>query len=829
MGVRVGHLVGVTAKHGLDVIVALLGTLKAGAGYVPLPDYFPADRLRSTAMQSGLGIVIGHIPALTGLGLSEIAMENLADQRPEGRFVPDAALTGASVAYVMYTSGSTGTPKGVVIPHRGILRLVGAQDYMTLGPDSRILQNSPVAFDAATLEIWGALLNGGTLVIADDDALSLSALGRTLHDQRITTLWLTAGLFHAMADETPEAFAPLTHLLTGGDVVSPARVARVMAACPDLAVINGYGPTENTTFTCCHPITRAEADSGAPLPIGRPIRGTGIHVLNDALHPVPVGEVGELYASGRGLALGYLGRDDLTAEKFISAPWDPALMLYRTGDLVRQNAAGLVHFVGRLDGQVKIRGFRIELGEIETALESHPGVKRAVAVATTLGGQDDKVLAAYLLFRTIPVPRQALVDHIKTRLPDHARPAYLIGVGDIPVTANGKVDLRALPPPTVADMLASEAAPQTETERHLADIWAEALGFGKTGSGKIGLDADFFEMGGHSLLAVKVFARIKRKFGVDLPISTLFAHPTLRTLAHKIRDTVDTSVNRSVGQAYSGRPENAPWDTSVIVDAGPGTGARPLFVVGGGGGNVNNLVDLGRILGKHRAVIGLQTRGILGHSLHTSIETTAADHLANIRRYQPQGPYLLAGYSAGAFTAFEMARQLRAGGEEVGFVGLLDTSAPHFTFQKVGSWFDRLRYSAGLVRKYGPKPLWLNVTAWASNKLQPDALVRAGMALRPEKFRHLALERHWWTISAQYDPAPYAGDAWLFLTESDLDGFIVNRMRKVDPLFGWSAFVQGDLRVSKHVSSHLSMLTGTAVVDLANMIEAEIKHAEKRR
>ena len=443
-----------------------------------------------------------------------------------------------------------------------------------------------------------------------------------------------------------------------------------------------------------------------------------------------------------------------------------------------------------------------------------------MVVATFLNGQDDKVLAAYLLFHAAPVPRNALLDHVKTRLPDHARPAFFIPVADIPVNANGKVDLRALPPVTVADFEKGEAEPQTETERALAQIWSETLGLTK-----VGLDADFFELGGHSLLAVKVFARIKRKFGVELPISTLFAQPTLRTLARRIRETVETSA----GLTYSGPPEDAPWDTTVVVHAGPGNTASPLFVVGGVGGNVNNLLELGRALGGCRPVIGLQTRGILGHRLHETIEATAADHLANIRRYQPQGPYLLAGYSGGAFTAFEMAHQLHTAGEEVGFLGLLDSSAPNFTFQKAGSSLDRIGYSARLLRKYGLKPLWLNATNWLSRKLQSDAVVRAGIALRPEKFRHIQLARHWWKVSAKYEPSPYLGDAWLFLTESDQDGFTVTQMRKNDPLYGWPAVLQGDLRVSKHAAGHLGMLTGTAVLDLAKMIEAEIQHAQKGR
>ena len=826
-GVRAGDLVGVDTPRGLDVIVALLGIVKAGAGYVPLPQYYPEDQIRSTAMQSALRHVIGHVPALAGLGLIEIPMMGLCDARPPANttlatavgFAAPAGPSGNSVAYVMYTSGSTGTPKGVIIPHRGILRLVVDQDYMTLGPGTRILQNSPLAFDAATLEVWGALLTGGTLVIAGNDELSLSGLAATLKDNRISTLWLTAGLFHAMADETPEAFAALSELLTGGDVVSPVRVARVLRACPGLRVINGYGPTENTTFTCTHTISRAEAEAGTPLPIGRPVRGTAVHILDDAMAPVAPGVAGELYASGLGLALGYLGRDDLTSAKFMTAPGDDQTLLYHTGDLARQDGDGLLHFLGRIDGQVKIRGFRIELAEVEAALESHPGVKRAVVVATTLGSQDDKVLVAYIVFSGAPVTTRRLLAYVKTKLPDHARPAHFIPMAGIPVNANGKVDVRALPPVAIIGTDATTLeGPQTETQKALTQIWSDVLGLRH-----IALDADFFELGGHSLMAVKMFARIKRGFGIDLPISTLFLHPTIRKLARKVQETSDTAV----GLMYSGTPEDAPWDTTTVVDPGPDNSASPLFVVGGVGGNVNNLVELGRALGVHRPLVGLQTRGILGHRMHATIEQTAADHLANLRRHQPEGPYLLAGYSGGAFAAFEMARQLRAAGEEVGFLGLLDTSAPKFTFVKSGSLWDRLTYSIGLLRRHGAGPLATNIGSWLRNKLQTDAVVRAGVVVRPDKFRHVQLTRHWWSISALYDPAPYAGNAWLFLTESDLDGFTASQMQKSDPAFGWPAFVQGKLRITRHKSDHLGMLIGDAAKELAQLLEAEIQTAQK--
>ena len=251
-GLERGGLVGVSAVQTPNTIIALLAVLKAGGGYVPLAHYYPAERLKIIVRDDGLQLVIGSLPALADMGLREIGFDWKTCHEAAQPSLP--ALDGGDVAYVMYTSGSTGTPKGVMVPHRAILRLVRGQNFMDLGPDERILQNSPIAFDAATLEIWGALLNGGTLVLPEDMLGSLGALGAVIRDQRITSMWLTAGLFHAMADARPGDFAPLRQLLTGGDVVSPGAVAKVMAACPQLTVINGYGPTENTTFPCCHTI-----------------------------------------------------------------------------------------------------------------------------------------------------------------------------------------------------------------------------------------------------------------------------------------------------------------------------------------------------------------------------------------------------------------------------------------------------------------------------------------------------------------------------------------------------------------------------------------------
>src|SRR6056297_225723 len=355
LGVTPGARIAVPARRAPETILAFLAILKAGAAYVPLPENYPAERLAHIRAEAEIGFVLGAFPALEAIGVVRIDPDGAdgVDNTPDEADAPVLPTPdGESLAYVMYTSGSTGTPKGVMVPHRGVMRLVQGQDFMELGPDERILQNSPLAFDAATLEIWGALLNGGTLVLPEaGETGTLRGLGAVLAREKITALWLTAGLFHVMADERPADFAPLRQLLTGGDVVSPVKVAQVMAACPALTVINGYGPTENTTFTCCHTITAEDVASGRALPIGRAIAGTEVHVLDEALRPVSDGETGELCAAGLGLALGYLGRPDLTEAAFVQAPWDPETRLYRTGDLVRRDAEGRVHYLGRIDTQ----------------------------------------------------------------------------------------------------------------------------------------------------------------------------------------------------------------------------------------------------------------------------------------------------------------------------------------------------------------------------------------------------------------------------------------------------------------------------------------------
>lgn len=397
LGVGPGLLVGICVKRSLEMVVSILGILKAGGAYVPLDPNYPQERLAFMADDARLSVIITHehlvqrLPACQAERLCiDTDWRQLARHSTENPVCP---VTAEHLAYVMYTSGSTGIPKGASITHRSVVRLVKETNYAGLTAAEVFLQYAPISFDAATLELWGSLLNGGVLVVPPPHNLSLSELGEMVREHGVTILWLTAGLFHLMVDECLEDLRTVRQLLSGGDVLSVPHVTRVLATLKGCTLINGYGPTENTTFTCCYPMTSVE-QIGASVPIGRPIANTSVYILDRHLQPAPVGVPGELYTGGDGLARDYHNRPGLTAEKFIRNPFGEG-RLYRTGDLVRYLPDGNIEFLGRIDNQVKVRGFRIELGEIEAVLERHPAVQQAVVLA--LADQDgDKRLAAYL-------------------------------------------------------------------------------------------------------------------------------------------------------------------------------------------------------------------------------------------------------------------------------------------------------------------------------------------------------------------------------------------------------------------------------------------------
>ncbi|HEY2740022.1 MAG TPA: amino acid adenylation domain-containing protein, partial [Thermoanaerobaculia bacterium] len=536
-GLRPEERVAVLAERSPDLIVALLGILEAGGAYLPLDPVDPPERLSALLRDAGASLLVAQEAPPFELPAEVRLVTPAGEQKTEETEAGLPEVSAAALAYVIYTSGSTGKPKGVAVTHRNVVRLVRGVDYVDVGPEQTWLQFAPVSFDASTLEIWAPLLNGGKLVLFPGRIASLDDLARVVKTHRVTSAWLTAGLFHEMVDGRLDGLQPLTQLLAGGDVVSADHARRALAAHPGLTLIDGYGPTEGTTFTSTHRLTSADR-VGESVPIGRAIANARTYVLDERLSPVPAGVRGELYVGGEGLARGYLNRPDLTAERFVpdvigTASAEAGGRLYRTGDLVRQRADGTLEFLGRLDQQVKLRGFRIELGEIEAVLAALAGVREAAALVR----QDrpgDRRLVAYVTGAGGDIAA-SLREQLRGRLPAYMVPDAFVMLAALPLTANGKVDRKALPAPERQSSEESYVAPRTPVEEVLAGIWSEVLGVERVGS------ADhFFDLGGHSLLATRVMSRLRSAFGVELSLRTLFEALTLSELAARIEAALRT-------------------------------------------------------------------------------------------------------------------------------------------------------------------------------------------------------------------------------------------------------------------------------------------------
>ncbi|WP_017609486.1 non-ribosomal peptide synthetase [Nocardiopsis xinjiangensis] len=427
----------------------------------------------------------------------------------------------------MFTSGSTGRPKGVVVDHRNIVALT--RDSRWAEAHGRILFHSPHAFDAATYEVWVALLNGGTVVLAPEHGITTDTVRSGVRDHGITALFLTTALFNLFAQQDPACFAGLRQVWTGGEAADPASFTRVSEACEATEIVHVYGPTETTTFATCAPIGPGHAGK-ASCPIGRPMDGTSAHVLDTALRPVPVGAVGELYISGEGVARGYDRRPELTAERFVADPFGSGGRLYRTGDLVRWQDDGQIEFLGRADGQIKLRGHRIELGEIENAMAGAAGVSRAAA-AVVSSPSGTPVLAGYLT-EAVPgtVDTAAVAEAIARVLPGYMVPSSMTVMASLPLNDNGKVDRRALPAP---DRPAETryVAPETPTEELVAEVWSHLLEVER-----IGRDDNFFDVGGDSVKSIQVVGEIRTALDITMPNRALFDHQTVRAYARALED-----------------------------------------------------------------------------------------------------------------------------------------------------------------------------------------------------------------------------------------------------------------------------------------------------
>ncbi|MFJ2034176.1 amino acid adenylation domain-containing protein [Streptosporangium sp. NPDC087985] len=569
-GLRRGDVVAVAMERGPDMVTAFLGILYAGCAYLPVDARQPAERTRSVAGVAARAALVAdgrHAELLADLMPVLWLRALLRQAAPAWPAAGPVRLIGEDVAYVMSTSGSSGVPKAVVIPHRAITRLVPDANYAAIDSADRVAHLSNPAFDAATFEIWGALAAGATLVVEEQDVvLSPTRLQRFLEQRRITVLWLTATLLNQVADFAPDALRNLRVLLFGGEKADERRLARLLAGRPPARVVNGYGPTENTTFSTFHDVTPADLAEGS-VPIGRPISGSTAYALDPAGRPVQVGEVGELFVGGDGLAHGYLGAPEMTAAAFVPDPFDARAgrRLYRTGDQVRLLPGGRFEFLGRHDDQVKIRGFRVELGEIDAALRRQDEVADAVVLAhATDDGSEIVACVTSAGEPAVPLDIPALGARLRRELPEYMVPTRLVALDRIPVNANGKADRSAVlaaagivtvNEPAAREPASGASAPgrpvEAEGDRGAADVedevtamvsavWCKVLGTDEARP-----EDHFLMLGGHSIKALRLLSQLEQEFGVSVELADFFADPTLYSLIALFRRPVDTNAGRS--------------------------------------------------------------------------------------------------------------------------------------------------------------------------------------------------------------------------------------------------------------------------------------------
>ncbi len=669
-GVRKDTPVGICLKRSLELTVALLGVMKAGGACLPLDPDYPDERLAYMLEDSQAPVLLTQPGLLPRLGNARPEVVHFSSDwkilegcRLENPMRPSDP---ESLAYVIYTSGSTGKPRGVMLEHRGLVNHhVAAVKLFDMQPADRTLQFSSLSFDIAIEEIFPTWIAGGTVVMRTEEMpLAGSDFLEWIRQRGITVLDLPTAYWHELVrelTETGEKLPPnLRLIIVGGEKASASAFAAwVKCGGGRVRWINTYGPTEASII-----VTSFEPDPTQPvpesLPIGRPIANTRLYILDEQRKPVPVGAAGELYISGPGVARGYLGRPELTAEKFSldsfnvdSLKHEQKTRMYKTGDLVRYLEDGNIEFLGRADFQVKIRGFRVELGEIEAVLEKHAGVAEAVVVAHEAEGQ--KRLAGYVIATRSKPSGSELKRYLKERLPEYMVPADFVFLETMPLTPNGKVDRRALPWPEIeaAETREDFLAPRNEFESTMTSLWEQVLG-----KRPISVRDNFFEMGGHSLAAARLMGLIGKEFGKKLLLTDLLQAPTIEALVALVRLETPSAARSSV------------------IALQPLGSKPPFFFVHGMGGSVLRFRDLARHMAPDQPFFGIQAQGLDGTqpSLQ-SVEEMADLYMEDLRAAQPEGPYYLGGYSFGGYVALEMGRRLLAQGDEIRALILLDTYA----------------------------------------------------------------------------------------------------------------------------------------------------------
>ncbi len=800
-GVTDDQPVGLCLPRSAESVIGQLAILKAGANYVPFSPDTPVDRVRLLLDQLGIRQILSRYTSANKY--AEISakwlcpeLDELRNQYPDHN--PTVEGDSSRPAYIMLTSGSTGQPKGVEVPHRAVLKLVYGLPMVRLDSTTVLAHLAPIAFDAATFEVWGALLHGGECVVLPEGHPWPVDLGDYLRRYRVTTLWLTAGLFNTVIDTDPEAIQEIRQLLVGGETLSVEHVRGALQSLPNSELFNGYGPTEATTFSCIYPIPRSLPEGLTSIPIGKPLANTRVYILDTAQKPVPIGVPGELMIAGHGLALGYRNDPERTKKVFCSDPFYPGETMYRSGDRARYLADGTIEFLGRLDRQIKLRGFRIDPEEIEHHLRHHPKISDALVVKATILSGGEMLVAYLVASQPWPHLHEEVMGFLRQYLPEPMLPSQYTLVDRLPLTTNGKVDRLRLPEQVIVPRLEAppQAAARWSLEGSVVPIWEDVVEMRN-----LGIEDNFFSLGGHSLLAARVIARIRQQLGQTLPLALLFRCPTVAALARELA-------------SYPGRTTYP-----LTIPLSQISHKQTLFCIPGVGGHVFSFLPLARQLRAPFSVVGLQPPGLDdGRAPIGTIEGLAARFCQEIQLRQPSGPYTLLGYSFGGLVVFEMARQLHGQGAAINWLGIIDTDAPGYPQQR--PWWQRLSRHLRQFRKRSRADRW-EYLGQRLGKLRSGSRIGSGKVWPPSESSELSeqtrgvIEGQWRAVS-QYTGGPYTGSMSLFSSGS-LPEWL--EMCLPDPQLGWGSLVKGNIESRILPGEHLALLTGQSLNQLVEMLD----------
>ncbi|MCL6570599.1 MAG: amino acid adenylation domain-containing protein [Bacillus sp. (in: Bacteria)] len=768
------QLVAICLNRSLDMIASFLGVLKAGGAYVPFDLSYPKERIAYMLGDSGVSFVIStesiskELPPIDSkvICLDKVAAAITTQPKKRIHF----NCSAESLAYVMYTSGSTGKPKGVEMVHRGIVRLVKNNAYALVGPEETFLNRGSVAFDVSAFEIYGALLNGGKLVVMDSHKPTFEEIASTIKQNLVTTLRVGPGLLNFLLEDYSDDLGSLRQVYSGGEALPVWLAQKFLSKLKGCKLINAYGPTENAVNTTSYYVKEVLPNSTS-IPIGRPISNDHVYILDNFLQPVPIGVIGELYMSGDGIARGYLHKPELTREKFPSNPFNDTLgrKLYRSGDFVRYRQDGNIEFIGRADDQVKIRGCRIELGEVETIVGLFPGVRQSVA-GTIKGKSGTEELVAYVVMnKGVFFDQNELRSYVREKLPEFMIPTFFIELKEIPITPVGKIDRKRLPAPTVAGSNEHIVLPRNPIEEKLIQLWETLLEVKA-----IGVNDSYFELGGNSLLAMKMFSDIESTFNIRLPVSIIFQEDTIEKLARHI-------ASNNFEKAMS----------SSLVTIQPSGSKPPLFCIHGGGGEVLVYRELALEMGNDQPVYGLRYTNE-ENDTNISVELLADKYIKELREIQPNGPFFLLGYCFGGAIAYEMAHKLLQRSQEVSLLSILNFANPKRKRIEINNDISYKKLILNNLKILSETPLNQRISFFIEKSRNALKLFNS-KPVSPPADAKLSLKK---AIST-YKPKPYPGEVLLICADEN------NNPKEY---LGWETTNDGSIHVHSVPTHHDNLL-----------------------